>query len=409
MAILFKKRNSEKTTIKSENSPCRITPSEYGRLSDAERAQWVPVKTKYEKIPIFCIVSLILAAICIIIYVISCLSEKFADFFNLYAGSAFRFIFAKATNILPFSFAELLILLIPIILFLSIWYLLKYRCNSLKSSLVSIVCVLSIASLFLSSFILCFGVGYRGSSLDKKIDITPEPIGAEELYGSAIYLIEKINQLSEDINYREDDFSKMPYSFNEMNRKLLEAYEKYCENNHYVYNYNTRLKPVMLSEAMSYTHITGVYTFFTGEANINVDFPDYTIPYTAAHELAHQRGICPEDEANMVAFLVCIESDDPYIQYSAYLNVYEYVASALYKADKDLYREARAKLLNEVREEQVAYSNFFDKYEKSVASQVSGVVNDVYLKAQGTPGKKSYGMVVDLTVAYLKKHNLIEN
>ena len=40
--------------------------------------------------------------------------------------------------------------------------------------------------------------------------------------------------------------------------------------------------------------------------------------------------------------------------------------------------------------------------------QVSGTVNDLYLQAQGTEGKKSYGMVVDLTVAYLKSHGEIE-
>ena len=88
---------------------------------------------------------------------------------------------------------------------------------------------------------------------------------------------------------------------------------------------------------MTYTHISGVYTFFTGEANINVNFPDYTTPFTSAHELSHQRGIGPEDEANFMAFLVCIESDDTYIKYSGYMEVFEYVISALYKTDKDKY------------------------------------------------------------------------
>ena len=163
----------------------------------------------------------------------------------------------------------------------------------------------------------------------------------------------------------------------------------------------------MMSEAMSYSHITGVYTFFTGEANINVKFPDYTIPYTAAHELAHQRGFAKEDEANMIAFLVCLESDDIYIQYSAYLNMFEYVGAALYKADKKMYSEIRDMLDKTILNEMRAYNVFFDKYSESVASQVSGTVNDVYLKTQGTEGQISYGMVVDLTVAYLKNNGLI--
>jgi hypothetical protein len=145
-----------------------------------------------------------------------------------------------------------------------------------------------------------------------------------------------------------------------------------------------------------------VYSFFTGEANINVAFPDYTMPYTAAHELSHQRGIAREDEANFMAFLVCIESDDAYIRYSGYLNLYDYVVSALYKADRDLCYKALGAIPPQVRMERSAYSEFFKKYTESTASKVSGVVNDTSLKLQGTQGTKSYGMVVDLAVAYYK-------
>ena len=51
-----------------------------------------------------------------------------------------------------------------------------------------------------------------------------------------------------------------------------------------------------------------------------------------------------------------------------------------------------------------AYSDFFDKYRDSVASDISGAVNDAYLNFNGAEeGTKSYGMVVDLAVAYYKK------
>ena len=108
-----------------------------------------------------------------------------------------------------------------------------------------------------------------------------------------------------------------------------------------------------------------------------------------------------EDEANFVAFLVCMESDDHYIRYSAYLNLYEYVASALYSADPQLYREANAKLSTHVKYEMSAYSEFYEKYRDSVAADVSETVNNTFLTIQGTEGTKSYGMVVDLAVAYI--------
>jgi hypothetical protein len=120
-----------------------------------------------------------------------------------------------------------------------------------------------------------------------------------------------------------------------------------------------------------------------------------------AHEMAHQRGIAPENEANFVAFLICIESDDEYIKYSAYFNMFEYLSDALYSADKDAYKSVAKELNEKVREELIAYSDFFDKYRDNVAADVSGSVNNSYLQSQGqTQGTRSYGLVVDLTVAY---------
>ena len=164
----------------------------------------------------------------------------------------------------------------------------------------------------------------------------------------------------------------------------------------------SRVKPIALSEALTYTHISGIYTYYTGEANINVNFPDYTIPYTAAHELAHQRGFLPEDEANFVAFLVCCEADDPYIRYSGYLNMYQYLNSALYEADTEVFSAVFMSLDQRVKNEMIAYNAFFEKYRDNKAADISSVINDNYLKFQGeSAGEKSYGMVVDLAVAYV--------
>ena len=359
-------------------------------------------------LPIWVKIFYIVGVLSIFLFGAYIISESFADFFNRYISMSLRFVFAKITNILPFSLAELFVILIPVITFISLWYLLKFRCRSRRSSMIASLCVLCIASLLLSSFVLCFAAGYRAPSLDKKLELESKPVSADELYQTADYLTDRINELAPDIKYGSDGFSAMPYGFLEMNRKLIEAYDKFCKNHEFISSFKSTLKPVLLSEGLSYMHITGVYTFFTGEANININFPDYTIPYTAAHELAHQRGIAREDEANMIAFLVCIQSDDPYIQYSALTNVYEFVVSALYKADRELYRTIRKKTDSNFNNELAAFSNFFDKYEKSVASQVSGVVNDAYLVSQGTQGQVSYGMVVDLTVAYFKKQNIVE-
>lgn len=330
------------------------------------------------------------------------ISEPFADAFNENISSAVRIFLAKVTGILPFSLAEYTVILMPAIVFFVAWIAAKRYTGSWRSVAIFCVSLLSVVSLLMSVFLVAFAPGYHGTALDKKLRLDRQEVSAKELYDTAVILLDKVNEEADNVYFRTDGFSLMPYGLPEMNDKLIEAYEAASKKYDFIDSFSSRLKPVMLSRAMSYTHITGVYSFFTGEANINVDFPDYTIPYTAAHELAHQRGIARENEANFVAYLVCIESDDAYIRYSAYLNLYEYVVSALYKADRELYSEVLGKLATSVRAELRAYSNFFERYRDSVASEVSGAVNNTYLTIQGTAGTESYGMVVDLAVAYYK-------
>ncbi len=355
-----------------------------------------------KRLPRTAIAFYIAAAVSAFVSVFFFLSEQFADFFNRYISSVFRGVLATVTNFLPFSLAEMLVIMLPAILIALVVFAVNKYSNSWHDVLIYIATMVSVLAIFLSVFALAFAPGYRGSKLESKLGFERKDVSAEELYMTAVYLAQKVNEEAAGVAFTDGGASIMPYGYNEMNAKLIEAYYSASDKYAFLPRLQSRVKPVMLSELMSYTHITGVYSFFTGEANINVAFPDYTIPYTAAHELAHQRGIAREDEANFMAFLVCLESEDSYIRYSAYLNLYEYVASALYSADGQLYTEARAVLGSNIEHELKAYSEFYGKYKDSVAADVSEAVNNTFLIIQGTEGTKSYGMVVDIAVAYYK-------
>ena len=356
------------------------------------------------RLPRVCIVLFALAGVSLMIYLAAIIWEPFADFFSRYPGAVLRATLAHLTSWIPFSLAEALLLFLPAALFLLIRTAIKYYSDTWHNTLVYMGILLSVASLLITLLFCGFGTGYFGSTLDEKLGLDRRDVSAEELKYTAEILSEAVAEEAENVTFRYQNFSVMPYSLEEMNKKLLDAYDSISDKYSFIQRLDSRLKPVVLSEPWSYTHITGVYTYFTGEANINVNFPDYTIPFTAAHELAHQRGIAREDEANFMAFLVCIESDDPYIRYSGYLNMYEYVSNSLYSANAEMYFDVRNTLPTTVRAEMRAYSAFFDKYRDNVVADVSQAVNDTYLKVQGTAGTKSYGMVTDLAVAYYKNH-----
>ena len=353
--------------------------------------------------PIVCILIFILTLVTVGIYIAVRVDMNFADAFNQNISSWGRIVMAKLTGWIPFSFAEMLLLLSPILLVALIVIGAKHFCGSAKEMWIYVACIFSVVCMVFNLFVWNFAPGYNALPLDQKLGLERKPVSAEELASTADILLEELYVLEKDIIFTSSGASRMPYTYQEMNEKLMEAYEKAALKYDFINQFKSSVKPVMLSEPMTYTHISGVYTFFTGEANINVNFPDYTIPYTAAHELAHQRGIAREDEANFVAFLVCAESDDVYIRYSAYLNLYEYVASALYSANKELYRENYYKQPQTIIDERIAYSEFFDKYRENTVADISEATNNAYLQSQGaSQGTRSYGMVVDLAVAYYR-------
>ncbi len=294
-------------------------------------------------------------------------------------------------------------MLSPLIFIAVIIKIFKVARKGLKDTFKMFVSMLSVLSLIFTAFSFLFAAGYRGTTLDKKLGLERTAVSAAELKSTANTVLTELVKLEGEISYAPDGSSIMPYSFFEMDDKLQDAYIKASKKYDFLPSFKSSVKPIILSEPMTYTHISGVYTFFTGESNVNTNFPDYCLPYTAAHELAHQRGIAREDEANFVAFLVCIESGDPYIRYCGYMGVYEYLLSALYSADSTAYYELINKTSRQLVGEIAAYNAFFDKYRDNVVADVSGTVNDNFLQSQGqSAGSRSYGMVVDLAVAYYK-------
>lgn len=345
-----------------------------------------------------CIISAFLS---LLILLISKLSPIFSDWFNRYISSFCRLVVSKITGILPFSLGEAMFLCLPLFIFAALYiYFKKCYDDEVKAGRF-IVSLVSCLSLMFTSFVFIFGVAYNGMPLEKKLNLQAEDVSYQELEYTACCLIDEIEAVIDDIEYKYDGSSVMPYSFDELNDRLNDAYGSFSKKYSYIPPLRSKVKILAVSPVMTYTHISGIFTYYTGEANLNINYPDYSLPYTMAHEMGHQRGVAPENEANFTAFLVCMETEDPYIRYSAAISMLEYVLSAMNKASAADYNVFVSEMDMRIRGEMIAFSRFFDRYRDSVASDVTNTINDTYLKASGDKrGSQSYGMVVDLACAY---------
>ena len=161
-----------------------------------------------------------------------------------------------------------------------------------------------------------------------------------------------------------------------------------------------RPKGVLISRAMSYADLAGIYSIFTVEANYNRDMTDYNLPFTMCHELSHLKGVMPENEANFIGFLACIRSGDADLRYSGLLTAWIYCGNELYKRDHDTWTVLYDALDERVRADLADNTAFWNRY-KGPVREASREINDSYLKALGLEsGFESYSEVVDLIISW---------
>ena len=86
----------------------------------------------------------------LIIVIIARLNTAFADFFNRYISAFVRFFLAKLSNMFPFSLAEMLIVLSPMICVGLIVYAIKKKSKTWKQVLSFSISLLSAVSIIFS-------------------------------------------------------------------------------------------------------------------------------------------------------------------------------------------------------------------------------------------------------------------
>jgi hypothetical protein len=251
--------------------------------------------------------------------------------------------------------------------------------------------------------LLCvfLNASYRAESFQDKSGLKAVKSSLDELYDVAELFVEKLGETFGRVSRDEAGLFAVPVE--RLIKESVSIYDGAEALFPFLSMRDVRPKPVFFSRVMSRFNYTGFYFPFTGEANINVDITPCMIPSTIAHEMAHQRGIASEQEANFVAILACSESGNAAYEYSGWLLGYINLGNALYKYDAERYFELASHLPEPVKADIRANNAYWAKYETAEA-KVSEKIYDSFLKGNGQElGVESYGRVVDLLIAWHKE------
>lgn len=231
-----------------------------------------------------------------------------------------------------------------------------------------------------ASFLFLWGFNYADKGFANRIDL---PHSDQKINLSSFYLA----TIDTAMKYRNSINESFQTIVEVKNIPTDEEINNWVRNTLIEYHYPTAtsvkvnyLKP---SGVLLKLSIAGIYNPFTGEANVDNALASLPRIFTAAHEIAHAYGVTSEAEANFVAYLACIQSNNALAQYAASYSLWRQIA---FEINQTFTEEERHFLSNQIptalQNDRKAIIEAQSKH-KSNFPLISEAVNHTYLKIQG--------------------------
>lgn len=305
-------------------------------------------------------------------------TRNISRFFQTTAGFIFKYI--------PFSITELFVLsLIGVTIWLIVWTIISLVKKRKKFALSRAIDITLIYVAFIFSYVSTTSLAYYRAELP--IPLYEEKVEKSEFVPIISYFLDDYNYCSSTLSYNEDGSLIMPYSASKLSRIIEEEYKKV--NDSYFSSFTTYMKPLATSFLFREFHITGVYFGPFGESNYDYLMTTAEYPFTFAHEIAHSKGVMRENDAQLMAAYICLNSEDPYLRYSGYIYTFTSLLNlARYTGNKDDYKN----LVNQLDEDIIKNLNQINKYWAShdLLNEIAEFFNNLYLKIFGNDSTGGY-------------------
>ncbi len=257
-------------------------------------------------------------------------------------------------------------------------------------------------SLFNLLFNLTWGLNYHRQRIPEIAELETSDIIKEELIALNDTLISRCNELRSTIVVGDE----LPISKAEILEKASIGFSQAKGHYDFIRYEVFSVKSVLLPKIMSSFTIGGIYFMFTGEANVNMDPPNFLVPAVTCHEMAHQSGFASEDEANFVGYLATQFSPDINFQYSGNLMMLRYSMRSLFRLDSLAYDDLVTKLSTDVRSDLRKNRTYWQSFYNPI-DPLTDVLYDLFLKANDQKeGIKSYSLVTSLLIGEYRRSGL---
>ena len=241
-----------------------------------------------------------------------------------------------------------------------------------------------------------WGFNYYRKSIGYQFNIKKIKPTKNDLNVMAIFLLEETNRFAPG---RENS----SFSLHKSQLILQGAYDSVARQYPFLSYKNNSFKPSVFGELGNYMGYGGYYNPFSGEAQINDRQPVFLLPFTAAHELAHQLGYAKESEANFIGYLASLHSGDSSLKYSANLEMFLYTNNALFRQDSLLAKKNVDRLSPIAKQDIKTYRVFLKKYQGPI-DEITTAFYTRFLRVNNQPeGMGSYSRVVGWLWNYLNE------
>lgn len=317
--------------------------------------------------------------------IITDIFEAFPEFTeNIYAQKIRPIIMEPLSlffSVFHISITEIAVIIGIIILLISAFIGIKHILQNKSLIFDYITRIIAIISCVAFLFTLTYGGCYYRKSISEIIGLYNFNHNVDDMKMTAEILIDEMHGLRENLGLSNDETFRLNISFEELSELCRQAYASAGEEAYIFGGDYGNAKGVLLSKPWTYTFVMGMYFPFTGEANINTNIPDSELPHTMLHEMAHQRGIAREEDADFAAFYISRNADDR-LKYSADLEALEDILNCLYFSDSEKYLKVISEIEEGLKLELSAIGSFWNEYQTRVA-EVSEKINNTYLESNG--------------------------